>query len=156
MLQVGDQAPEITLPDQHGKLVKLSKYRGKTVILYFYPKDMTPACTAQACDFRDLHRGFKKARAVVLGISTDPAGRHEKFVEKYELPFTLLADEEHKAAEAYGVWRLKKLYGREYMGIVRSTFVIDANGVVRKVWDNVKVKGHAEQVLASLSELEML
>lgn len=121
-------------------------------MLYFYPKDMTPGCTTEACDFRDYHPKFAELNTVVLGVSPDDVASHDKFAAKHELPFPLLADTDHKVAESYGVWVLKKMYGREYMGIQRSTFVIDKEGKVAKVWPNVKVAGHVQEVLAYIEE----
>lgn len=146
-LVIGEKAPQFELPANDGQTVKLADYFGKNVVLYFYPKDMTPGCTTQACDFRDHHESFADLNAVILGVSPDPLDRHEKFIEKYGLPFLLLADVEHQAAEAYGVWTLKKTFGKEYMGIERSTFVIDAKGNLAKEWRKVKVKGHVEEAL---------
>lgn len=143
----GMLAPEFSLEANNGETVKLSDFRGKNVILYFYPKDMTPGCTTEACDFRDHYENFQSQNTVILGISPDPASRHVKFVEKYDLPFLLLADPEHQAAEAYDVWKLKKNFGKEYMGIERSTFVIDKEGKIAKEWRKVKVKGHVEEAL---------
>ncbi|WP_449621602.1 thioredoxin-dependent thiol peroxidase [Robertmurraya sp. Marseille-Q9965] len=151
-IEKGQLAPDFELPASDGKLVKLSDYRGKHVVLYFYPKDMTPGCTTEACDFRDQHKNFEELDAVVLGVSPDPVSRHEKFIEKYGLPFTLLADEEHEVAEQYGVWKLKKNFGKEYMGIERSTFIIDKDGKVARVWDKVKVSGHVEEALQFIKE----
>lgn len=144
---VGELAPDFSLPASNNQTVKLSDFRGKNVVLYFYPKDMTPGCTTEACDFRDQHEDYKKMGAVVLGISPDPLKRHESFIEKHNLPFLLLSDEDHQVAEAYGVWTLKKNFGKEYMGIERSTFVIDSEGKIAKEWRKVKVKGHVEEVL---------
>jgi thioredoxin-dependent peroxiredoxin len=152
VIEVGQKAPDFELLASNGKTVKLSDFRGKNVVLYFYPKDMTPTCTTQACDFRDYHNKFKRQKTVILGISTDPVTRHQKFIEKYELPFLLLADEDHKVAEQYGVWQLKKTFGKEYMGIVRSTFVIDKEGNIAKEWRNVRVKGHVEEALQFIKE----
>ncbi|MFP7443274.1 MULTISPECIES: thioredoxin-dependent thiol peroxidase [Bacillus] len=151
-IELGKQAPGFELPDADEKPVKLSDFRGKNVVLYFYPKDMTPGCTTEACDFRDKHEEFQGADAIIIGISPDPAGRHGKFIEKYGLPFILLSDEEHKAAEAYDVWKLKKNFGKEYMGIERSTFIIDKEGNLVKEWRKVKVKGHVEEALAYVQE----
>ncbi|MEQ2526890.1 thioredoxin-dependent thiol peroxidase [Bacillaceae bacterium CLA-AA-H227] len=148
----GQLAPDFELPASDGKQVKLSDYRGKNVVLYFYPKDMTPGCTTEACDFRDQHKSFEELDAVVLGVSPDPVARHEKFIEKYGLPFTLLADEDHEVAEQYGVWKLKKNFGKEYMGVERSTFIIDKEGKVAHVWEKVKVKGHVEEALQFIKE----
>jgi thioredoxin-dependent peroxiredoxin len=146
-ISVGELAPDFSLKASNGESVKLSDYRGKNVVLYFYPKDMTPGCTTEACDFRDHHESFAGLNAVVLGVSPDPVSKHEKFIEKYDLPFVLLADEEHKAAEAYDVWKLKKNFGKEYMGIERSTFIIDKEGKIAKEWRKVTVKGHVEEAL---------
>ncbi len=148
----GQQAPDISLESSSGERVALSDFRGKNVVLYFYPKDMTPGCTTEACDFRDQHTHFENLNTVIIGVSPDPVNRHAKFIEKYGLPFLLLADEEHKAAELFGVWKLKKNYGREYMGIERSTFVIDKTGKIVKTWRNVRVKGHVEEALAYIKE----
>ncbi|MCQ6267399.1 thioredoxin-dependent thiol peroxidase [Fictibacillus sp. WQ 8-8] len=148
----GEKAPDFTLPASNGEDVKLSDFQGKNVVLYFYPKDMTPGCTTQACDFRDKHDEFKDLDAVILGVSTDPMARHEKFIDKYGLPFLLLADEEHEAAELFGVWKLKKNFGKEYMGIERSTFILDKEGNVVKEYRKVKVKEHIDEVLAYIKE----
>jgi len=147
-IEVGKLAPDFQLEASNGKQVKLSDFRGKNVLLYFYPKDMTPACTTQACDIRDRSKDFKKLKTVILGISTDSMARHQKFIEKYELPFLLLADEEHSVSELFEVWQLKKLYGREFMGIVRSSFIIDQQGILVKEWRKVKVKEHVEEALS--------
>ncbi|MED1420217.1 thioredoxin-dependent thiol peroxidase [Bacillus smithii] len=146
-LAIGEAAPDFELPASNGKKVKLSNFKGKNVVLYFYPKDMTPGCTTEACDFRDYHDEFSKLNAVILGISTDSLDKHKKFIEKYDLPFLLLADEDHQVCELYGVWKLKKNFGKEYMGIERSTFVIDQQGRLAKEWRKVKVKGHVEEAL---------
>lgn len=151
MLQIGELAPDFTLPASNGEMVSLSDFRGKYVVLYFYPKDMTPGCTTEACDFRDYHDQFRDLNTVILGVSTDSVERHKKFIEKYNLPFLLLADENHEAAEKYGVWKLKKNFGKEYMGIERSTFVIDEKGRLVQEWRNVKVKGHVEEALAYIN-----
>jgi thioredoxin-dependent peroxiredoxin len=151
-MQVGQLAPDFTLPASNGEMVSLSDFRGKHVVLYFYPKDMTPGCTTEACDFRDRHEQFVKLGAVILGVSTDPLERHKKFIEKYELPFLLLADEHHEVAEMYGVWKQKKNFGKEYMGIERSTFIIDRDGKLVKEWRGVKVKGHVEEALEYISK----
>ncbi len=151
-VEIGTKAPDFELPASNGETVKLSDFLGKHVVLYFYPKDMTPGCTTEACDFRDKHEGFAELNAVILGVSPDPMNRHDKFIEKYELPFLLLADEEHQAAEAYDVWKLKKNFGKEYMGIERSTFVIDKNGQLVKEWRKVKVKGHVDEALQFIKE----
>jgi peroxiredoxin Q/BCP len=151
-VEAGLTAPNFTLEANNGEKVSLSDFLGKNVVLYFYPKDMTPGCTTEACDFRDQHVNFEALDAVILGISPDPVERHVKFVEKYGLPFLLLADPDHQVAEAYGVWKLKKNYGREYMGIERSTFVIDKEGKIAKEWRKVKVKGHVEEALNFIRE----
>ncbi len=151
-VEVGKKAPDFELLASNGEKVKLSDYKGKHVVLYFYPKDMTPGCTTQACDFRDRHESFKEVDAVILGVSPDPLDRHEKFINKHDLPFLLLADEEHKVAEEYGVWVLKKNFGKEYMGIERSTFVIDKEGNLVKEWRKVKVDGHVDKALQFIKE----
>jgi peroxiredoxin Q/BCP len=146
-IELGAVAPDFQLEASNGKQVKLSDFRGKRVLLYFYPKDLTPACTTEACDFRDRSKVFKKLKTVIIGISTDSVARHYKFIEKYDLPFLLLADEDHHVSEIYEVWQLKKLYGHEFMGIIRSSFIIDENGLLVKAWSKVKVKDHVEEVL---------
>ncbi|WP_416149044.1 thioredoxin-dependent thiol peroxidase [Salipaludibacillus sp. HK11] len=151
-VEIGQQVSDRKLKGNGGKEVSLTDYRGKYVVLYFYPKDMTPGCTTEACDFRDNHESFKELDAVILGVSPDPIARHEKFIDKHELPFELLADEEHELAEDFDVWKLKKNFGKEYMGIERSTFVIDKEGKLMKEWRKVKVKGHVEQALEFLRE----
>ncbi|GGG23967.1 thioredoxin-dependent thiol peroxidase [Paenibacillus abyssi] len=151
-LTIGREAPDFTLPASSGENIRLSDLKGKNVVLYFYPKDMTSSCTTQACDFRDRHSDFSEANAVILGISLDPINRHEKFIDKYNLPFLLLTDEEHRVCELYGVWQMKQMYGKQYMGIVRSTFVIDTDGVLVKEWRKVKVRGHIEEVLQYVKE----
>ena len=151
-IKEGDKAPDFTALDQDGKKVKLSSFKGKkNIALYFYPKDMTPGCTTQACDFRDQQKNFKST--VILGVSIDSQERHQKFIEKHDLPFTLLADVDKKVVQKYGVWQEKKLYGKTFMGIVRSTFIIDKTGTVRKIFVKVKVKNHIEEVLSAIKEL---
>jgi len=150
MIQEGDQAPDFTLPADDGSTVTLSSFRGKKVIVYFYPKDDTSGCTAQACEFRDILPRIDEAGAVVLGISPDPVKSHVKFRDKYDLNFPLLADEDHAVAEAYGVWVEKSMYGRTYFGIERSTFLIDEEGKLSKVWRKVKAKGNAEMAAGAL------
>ncbi|MDR7077243.1 peroxiredoxin Q/BCP [Neobacillus niacini] len=151
-VELGKQAPDFELLANNGETVRLSSLRGSNVVLYFYPKDMTPGCTTEACDFRDQSALFKELNAVILGISPDPVERHQKFVEKYGLPFLLLADTEHRVAEEFDVWKLKKNFGKEYMGIERSTFIIDKNGSLVKEWRKVQVKGHVENALAYIKE----
>ncbi|NLY81095.1 MAG: thioredoxin-dependent thiol peroxidase [Lysinibacillus sp.] len=151
---VNQKAPEFTLFNEKGEKVSLSDFRGKKVILYFYPKDMTPGCTTQACEFRDHYESFADLNAVILGVSTDSQERHQKFIEKYDLPFSLLVDEEHEVCEKYGVWVLKKNFGKEYMGIERSTFLIDEEGIIIKEWRKVRVKNHIEDVLTFLRKGE--
>ncbi|QST00554.1 thioredoxin-dependent thiol peroxidase [Pontibacillus sp. ALD_SL1] len=151
-MEIGKPAPDFELPANNGEKVKLSDYKGKNVVLYFYPKDMTPGCTTEACDFRDHHESFKDLDAVILGVSPDPIDRHQKFIDKHELPFLLLADEEHAVAEEYDVWKLKKNFGKEYMGIERSTFVIDKEGNLVNEWRKVRVKGHVEEALQYIRE----
>ncbi len=150
MLKVGDPAPEFTAETDGGGTVALKDLRGKKVVLYFYPKDNTPGCTLEACAFRDAAAEFSAKGAVVLGVSPDSVKSHDKFKARFALPFRLLSDPDHALARAYGVWREKSLFGRKYMGIVRSTFVIDAAGKVAEVHEKVKVKGHAAAVLANL------
>jgi thioredoxin-dependent peroxiredoxin len=149
---INEVAPEFELEASNGEKVKLSDFRGENVVLYFYPKDMTPGCTTEACDFRDKHESFEGLNAVILGVSPDPVDRHKKFIEKHGLPFLLLADEDHKIAEAYDVWKLKKNFGKEYMGIERSTFIIDKAGKLVKEYRKVKVKGHVEDALNYIKE----
>jgi len=151
-IKIGKPAPDFELPATNGSSVRLSDFRGRKVVLYFYPKDMTAACTQQACDFRDAAPDFGDLNAVVLGISTDELKRHYKFIEKHELPFLLLSDPDHRVCELYGVWQEKQLYGRTYMGIVRSTFLIDDKGKLAREWRNIRVKGHADNVKQALLE----
>jgi thioredoxin-dependent peroxiredoxin len=151
-VEAGMQAPDFTLEANNNETVTLSSFKGKNVVLYFYPKDMTPGCTTEACDFRDQIEQFNEVNAVIVGISPDPVGRHKKFIEKYGLPFLLLADTDNKVAEAYGVWKLKKNFGKEYMGIERSTFIIDKEGKLVKEWRKVQVNGHVEEALNYIRE----
>ncbi|MEN2768301.1 thioredoxin-dependent thiol peroxidase [Ornithinibacillus xuwenensis] len=151
-LEIGKVAPTFTLPNQDGKEVNLADFKGKHVVLYFYPKDMTPGCTTEACDFRDKHESFGELDAVIVGISPDPIEDHQKFIDKHDLPFLLLADESHQVAEEYGVWKLKKNFGKEYYGIERSTFIIDKEGILRKEYRKVKVEGHVEDALTYIKE----
>ena len=151
-VEIGMQAPDFELKANNGETVQLAQFSGSNIVLYFYPKDMTPGCTTEACDFRDQIQQFTDLNAVVLGVSPDPAQRHQKFVEKYGLPFLLLADTDHHVAESYGVWKLKKNFGKEYMGIERSTFIIDKEGNLIKEWRKVQVKGHVEDALVYIRE----
>ncbi|WKZ68439.1 MAG: thioredoxin-dependent thiol peroxidase [Melioribacteraceae bacterium] len=150
MIKEGNKAPQFTLPDSKGNKVSLKDYLGKKVVLYFYPKDMTSGCTQEACDFRDAHPNFKKLNAVVLGVSADSSASHQKFSDKYDLPFTLLSDEDKKVLEKYGVWKEKSMYGKKYMGIERTTVVINEDGKIQKIFPKVKVNGHIEEVLKEL------
>ena len=149
-LKEGDKAPDFSAPTNGNGTISLSELKGKNVILYFYPKDDTPGCTKEACAFRDDFAAFKKKGAVVLGVSADSVKAHDKFVKKFELPFPLLADEDKKIVEAYGVWGQKSFMGRKYMGIHRVTFLIGPDGNIRKIWPKVKPEEHAEEVLAAL------
>lgn len=165
-IKVGVKAPAFTLPDQDGKMHALTDFLGKWVVLYFYPKDDTPGCTAEACSFRDGYAKYRRASVVVLGVSVDPAKKHAKFAEKYSLPFTLLSDEEKEVVTKYGVWGKKparhgsrsdsggKFMGREYMGILRTTFLIDPAGKIAKIYENVKPDGHADEVLADVKGMK--
>jgi peroxiredoxin Q/BCP len=153
-LDVGDKAPDFTLAADGGGKVSLKALKGKKVVLYFYPKDDTPGCTAEACAFRDQLPDFSKVKAAVVGISRDSVASHDKFKKKFKLPFPLASDEDGKVSEAYGTWVEKSMYGRKYMGIERSTFLIDEKGVIRNIWRKVKVDGHADDVLNAASGLE--
>ncbi|GIP54125.1 MULTISPECIES: thioredoxin-dependent thiol peroxidase [Paenibacillus] len=153
-IQMGQPVPDFRLPASGGGEMALSDFRGRKVVIYFYPKNMTPACTQEACDFRDRSGQLEKEGAVVLGISGDPVKSHDRFKEKQNLPFPLLSDEDHEVCRMFGVWQLKKLYGREYEGIVRSTFLIDENGTLVKEWRGVRVKGHADQVLEAVRSMD--
>ena len=154
MMEPGQKAPVFSMPDQDGKIHHLSDYAGQWVILYFYPRDMTPGCTIEACNFRDDFPAFNELDAVILGVSKDSVTRHAKFAGKYNLPFTLLSDEDGSVCEAYGAWQEKSLYGKKYMGINRSTFVIDPEGIVARIYPKVKVKGHAAELLQALKEMK--
>ncbi len=149
-MTVGGTAPDFTLPDQDGVLHTLSSYRGHWVLLFFYPKDDTPGCTKEACMIRDTFPRFEGVLAQVFGISRDSIKSHKKFIDKYELPFPLLSDTENKVIEAYGVWREKSMYGRTFMGIARTSFLIDPTGVIKKIYEKVKPEIHAEEVLEDL------
>ena len=152
MVKEENKAPDFSGKNQDGKPVRLSSFRTKkNVVLYFYPKDMTPGCTTEACDFRDQFKKFKNT--IILGVSVDSTERHRKFIEKYNLPFELIADENKKICTKYGVWQEKKLYGKTFMGIVRSTFIIDKAGTVKKIIPKVRVKGHVEEVVEILKKI---
>ena len=150
MLSLGDSAPDFTAETDGGGTIRLSDLRGRKVILYFYPRDSTSGCTLEACEFRDASRGFAAKNTVVLGVSADSIKSHDRFKAKNDLTFPLISDADHKIAEAYGTWREKTLYGRTYMGVVRSTFVIDERGRIEAVYDRVKPRGHAQALLAKL------
>ena len=149
-LEPGDKAPDFTLLDQDGNKVKLSSFKGRKVLVYFYPKDDTPGCTKEACEFRDAVKKFSSKKAVVLGVSPDSLKAHDKFIAKFGLPFVLLSDADHAVAEKYGVWVEKSMYGRKYMGIERSTFVIGPDGKMKAAFRKVKVDGHVDEVLAAV------
>ncbi|MFA7381703.1 MAG: thioredoxin-dependent thiol peroxidase [Bacteroidia bacterium] len=146
-LKIGDKAPAFSCGDETGNIRSIKEYKGKKLVLYFYPKDSTPGCTAEACDLRDNYKTFQKKGYEILGVSPDTASKHQKFIAKYELPFSLLADEDHAVAEAYGAWGEKTLYGRKYMGILRSTFVIDEKGKIENIIEKVDTKNHSAQLL---------
>jgi len=153
-MKVGDKVPDFTTLDDSGHPVSLSDFKGKSVVLYFYPKDDTSGCTKEACDFRDAFPRFGKTDAEVIGVSPDSVESHRKFKEKYELPFKLLADEGHKLADKFGVWKEKSMYGRKFMGIERTTVLIDPNGRVARIFPKVRVPGHVEEVETALRELD--
>ena len=150
MLEIGTKAPEFSLPDQNGEIRNLADYRGQKVVLYFYPKDMTSGCTKQACGFGEMYPQFREKGAVVLGVSKDSVASHKKFEEKYGLPFTLLADPELEVIKAYDVWKEKKLYGKASMGVVRTTYLIDEEGVIVKAFDKVKAAENPAQMLGEI------
>jgi peroxiredoxin Q/BCP len=152
-LKVGDKAPSFKLKNQDGKIISLTELKGKPVVLYFYPKDDTPGCTKEACNFRDEFPMFGKMKAEIIGISTDSVESHKKFATKYNLPFNLLADEKKEVVEKYDVWKEKNMYGKKYMGIERTTFIIDANGKITKIFPKVKVDEHNNEVMEALKEL---
>lgn len=152
-LSAGTLAPDFVLPDETGTLRRLSDYRGRPVVLYFYPKDDTPGCTTEACEFRDDYSAYTDADVVILGVSPDSVASHSKFKQKYNLPFPLLSDEGHKVCELYGVWGKKKFMGREYEGVLRTTFLIDAQGRIARVFENVKPAGHSREVLEAIERL---
>lgn len=148
MLEAGQQAPDFSAVDQDGNTITLSQFSGQKVVLYFYPRDNTPGCTAQACDLRDNYERLQAAGYQVIGVSTDTEKKHQNFIAKYDLPFPLIADTDHKVHELYGTWQLKKNYGKEYMGTVRTSFLIDENGIITEVINKVKTKEHSAQILA--------
>jgi thioredoxin-dependent peroxiredoxin len=150
MLDIGSKAPDFTAETDSGETISLKDFRGKKVVLYFYPKDDTTGCTKEACDFRDNFAHLKRAGAIVFGVSPDPVKKHVKFKEKYDLPFTLVSDPDKTICGLYDVWKEKSMYGRKYMGVERSTFVIDENGKITAIWRKVKVPGHVEEVLEAL------
>lgn len=152
MPEVGKKAPDFILPDQDGKNVSLKDFKGKKIILYFYPKDNTSGCTKEACSFRDDFPKFKKTDAVILGVSPDSVSSHKKFAEKFNLPFTLLSDEEKKVLELYNVWKEKSMYGKKYMGVERTTYIIDETGKIKKIFNKVKVDGHNLEVMEALKD----
>ncbi len=153
VLKVGDVAPDFSLPDQDNKKHSIADYKGKWILIYFYPKDDTPGCTKEACTLRDNYDAFKKLKAIVLGISVDSVNSHKKFIEKYKLPFTLLADEEKEVVNQYGAWGKKKFMGREYLGTNRMSFLINPAGVITKIYNKVKPEIHAEEVLQDIKML---
>jgi peroxiredoxin Q/BCP len=150
-LKEGDSAPAISLDTDSGEPFTLSSLKGKNVVLYFYPKADTPGCTKESCEFRDTSKKFSKANTVIVGVSPDPSKAQAKFKEKFDLPFVLLADVDHKTCEDYGVWKEKSMYGKKYLGVERTTFVIDPKGKIKKIFPKVKVEGHAEEVLAAIA-----
>ncbi len=152
MIEVGKKAPAVKLEDQNGNEINLADYKGKKVVLYFYPKDNTSGCTKEACNFRDSFPKFKGIKAVIFGVSPDSVASHKKFAEKYDLPFSLLADPEKKVLEAFGVWKEKSMYGKKYMGVERTTVIINEEGKISKIFPKVKVEGHTEEVLSALGE----
>jgi peroxiredoxin Q/BCP len=152
MVEVGQAAPDFTLPDQMGIATTLSGLRGTPIVLYFYPRDDTPGCTKEACGFRDDFSNYQARGATILGVSPDSSSSHARFAQKFNLPFTLLADTQHQVCEAYGVWKEKNMYGRKSMGVERTTFVIDAKGIVRAVFPRVKVEGHGDAVLNAIDD----
>lgn len=151
-LREGDKAPAFRLPDQDGEMIALSSYKGKKLVLYFYPEDDTPTCTIQACNLRDNYALLKKNGFEVIGVSPDAPAKHKKFETKFKLPFTLLADTTHAVLEKYGVWDQKKMFGHEYMGVLRTTFVLDEKGVIRKIFLRPRNKAHAEEILEAIQE----
>lgn len=152
MPEVGKKAPSFTLMDSKGVEISLNDFKGKKVVLYFYPKDNTPGCTKEACDFRDSFKDFKKLNTVVIGISPDSIDSHTKFISKYDLPFILLSDDKKEVVRKYEVWKEKRLYGKKYMGVERTTFLIDEEGKIEKIFPKVKVDGHINEIIKSLKE----
>jgi thioredoxin-dependent peroxiredoxin len=152
MIAVGNTAPDFVLQGSNGENVSLSDFRGKNVVLYFYPKDMTPGCTTEACEFRDFHSAYEEANTVIIGVSPDPLEKHKKFIEKHGLPFLLLVDDKQEVANDYRAWKLKKNFGKEYMGIERSTFLINKEGILVYEWRKVRVKDHVAAVLRYIEE----
>lgn len=152
-VELGKKVPKFKLPASDGSIFTLEQWKGKKVVLFFYPKDLTPACTQEACDFRDIFQEFAAYNTEVAGISNDPIKQHDKFITKQNLPYLLLSDEDHKVSEIFDIWQMKKLYGREYMGLVRSTFLIDEKGKLIREWRNIRVKNHAAEVLEAVKEL---
>lgn len=153
-LDIGDSVPDLKLPSSSGKEVSLTDFKGKKVVLYFYPKDDTPGCTTEACDFRDNLKKYENENTVIVGISKDPLKSHDKFIKKYDLPFELLADEEGKLLEAFGVWKEKSMYGKTFLGVERSTFLIDENSKIVKSWRKVSVTNHVEEVLKEVEAMQ--
>lgn len=153
MIQVNKPAPDFHALGSHGQEIRLSEMRGKKVVVYFYPRDNTSGCTMEACDFRDRHTDFQEAETIIIGVSKDPMGSHHKFIEKYQLPFVLLSDPELEIIQTYGVWKEKNMYGKKTMGVERTTVLIDKEGIIRKIYQKVKVKGHVEQVLEDLKTI---
>lgn len=152
-LEVGDKVPDFKLPSSTDKEISLADFKGKKIVLYFYPKDDTPGCTTEACDFRDAAQSYAELNTVIVGVSKDALNSHEKFIEKYKLPFVLLSDTELKLMEAFGVWKEKTMYGKTALGVSRSTFLIDENGILIKAWPNIKATGHVGKVLEELKNL---
>jgi peroxiredoxin Q/BCP len=153
-LQTGIQAPEFSLPDEQGQLQNLSQYNGRWVVLYFYPKDDTPGCTTEACSFRDMNDAYKEQGIVVLGVSKDTVASHVKFTKKFKLPFTILSDTDKKVITLYEAWGKKRMFGKEYDGILRTTYIIDPQGVIKKVYEQVKPDEHAQQIIADIQALK--
>lgn len=152
MIEIGKKAPDFTLLNQDGKKISLKDFKGKKIVLYFYPKDNTSGCTKEACNFRDEFPKFKKSDAIILGVSPDSVTSHKKFAEKFNLPFNLLADEDKKVVKLYDVWKEKSMYGKKYMGVERTTFIIDESGKIKKIFNKVKVDGHNEEVMKELKD----